>query len=203
MRGMIAVTGMCANIFIPLGQFKTVKTLSGSVGDCHVATLDMPTDKIQNFLRGMLKKVVPWHHQAVGAFLFIQKEICGRGYINKRYVSVANVLGIADVSTVQKWFILCDTVSKHSVKVLIPLVKYIKWYDVNTHFTAAFSEKWQGCDEQTGVHQLEAYKKNIQDTDITVISTHTLNTRTADRKASAKNKENIFSEKRLQWKWNT
>ena len=102
----------------------------------------MPTDKLQTFLRGMSKKVVTWHHLAVGVFLFLYKDIYGRGDINKWYVNVANVLGISDVSTVHKWFSLCDTVFKHNVKVCMPLVKDMKSSDVKTHFTEAFSEQW-------------------------------------------------------------
>ena len=99
MGGMIAVTNFFAKIFMPIGYFETVKPLSGSVRDCHVATLDLPTDKLQTFLRGMSKKVITWHHRAVGAFRFLHKDIYGRGDINKRYVNVANFLGIADVNT--------------------------------------------------------------------------------------------------------
>ena len=85
---------------MPIGYFETVKPLSGSVRYCQVATLDMPTDKLQTFLYGMSEKVVTWHHQAVSAFLFLHKYIYGRGDINKRYANVEKVLGIADVSTV-------------------------------------------------------------------------------------------------------
>ena len=99
MGGMIDVTEIRAKMFMPIGYFKTMKPLSGSVRDCHVAMLDMPTDKLQNFLRDMSKKVITWHHRAVGAFQFLHKYIYRRGYINKRYVNVVNVLGIADVST--------------------------------------------------------------------------------------------------------
>ena len=59
----------------------------------------MPTNNLQNFLRDMSKKVITWHHQAVGAFQFLHKDIYRRGDTNKRYVTVANVLGIVDVST--------------------------------------------------------------------------------------------------------
>ena len=59
----------------------------------------MLTDKLQTYLREISNKVIEWHHQYVGAFQFIHKNIYGRGYINKRYVNVANFLVIADVST--------------------------------------------------------------------------------------------------------
>ena len=59
----------------------------------------------------------------------------------KRYANVANVLSIANVSTVIKWFGLCDAVFKQNVKVWMTLVKDMKWSDVETHFTAAFSEQ--------------------------------------------------------------
>ena len=62
MGGMIAVTKMRAKMFMPIGYFETVKPLSGSVRDCYVATLDMPTDKLQTFLRDMSKKVITWNH---------------------------------------------------------------------------------------------------------------------------------------------
>ena len=99
MVGMIAVTKMRATMFMPIGYFEMVKTLSGSVIDFHVATLDMPTDKLQTFLCDMSKKVITWKHWAVGAFQFLHKDIYGRGDINKRYANVANVLSISDVST--------------------------------------------------------------------------------------------------------
>ena len=99
MRGMIAVTEMRANMFMPIGYFKTVKPLSGSVRDCHVATLDITTEKLQTFLRGMLNKVITWNHWAVGEFQFLHKDIYGRGDINKRYANIAKVIGIADVIT--------------------------------------------------------------------------------------------------------
>ena len=82
-----------------IGYFETVKPLSGSVRDFHVAKLDIPTNKLKNFLCGMLKKVITWHHQAIDAFQFLHKDIYGRWDINKQYANVANVLGIADVST--------------------------------------------------------------------------------------------------------
>ena len=109
---IIFVTEMRARMFIPVGYFETVKTLSGSVRDCHVATLDMPTNKLQTFFHDMSKKVITWHHWDVGAFRFIHKDIYGSGDINKRYVNVANILGIADVSTLLTinlllWKILC------------------------------------------------------------------------------------------------
>ena len=99
MGGMIAVTKMRAKMFMPIGYFKTVKHLPGSVRDCHVAMLDMPNYKFQNFLCDMSKKVIKCHHQAVGAIQFIHKDIYGREYINKWYANVANVLGITDMST--------------------------------------------------------------------------------------------------------
>ena len=99
MGGMLAVTEMRAKMFISIGYFETVKPLSGSVRYCHVSTLNMKTNKLQNFLRDMPKKNIAWHHQAIGAFQFLHKEIYGRGDINKRYANVTNLLGIADVST--------------------------------------------------------------------------------------------------------
>ena len=68
MGGMIAVTEMRAKIFMPIGYFETVKPLSMSVRDFRVAKLDIPTDKLQNFIRDMSKKVITWHQRAVGAF---------------------------------------------------------------------------------------------------------------------------------------
>ena len=99
MGGMIAVTKMCANMFMPIGYFETVIPLSRIIRDFHVAPLDIPTDKLQTFLHGMSKKVITWYHRAVSAFQFLHKYIYGRGDINSRYVNVANVLGIADMST--------------------------------------------------------------------------------------------------------
>ena len=99
MGGMIAVIKMRDNIFMPIGYFETLKHLSGSFRDCRVDTLDMPTNKLQNVPCGMSKKVITWHHPAVGAFLFLQKDIYRRGDTNKPYANVANVLGIDDVST--------------------------------------------------------------------------------------------------------
>ena len=190
MGGMIVVTKMRAKMFMQIEYFETVKPLSGIAGDCHVATLDIPTDELQNFLRGMLKKVFTWHYQAVGAFIFLHKEIYGEGYHN-RYANVANVLGIHEMSTVQKWFSLHNAGTKNNVKVWMPLVKYIKWPNVKTNFTAALSEKWKVDDEETFVKQIDPYKKHIQGTDITAISTYTNNTSTVNRKAAAKNKAKI------------
>ena len=99
MGGMIAVTKIRAKMFMPIGYFETVKPLSGSVRYFHVATLNMPTDKLQTFLRDISKKVITWHHRAVSAFQYLHKNIYGRGDINNQYVNVANVLGISDVST--------------------------------------------------------------------------------------------------------
>ena len=99
MGGMIAITKICAKKFMPIGYFNTVKPLSRSVRDFYVTTLDMPTNKLQTFLREILKKVVAWHHRAVGAFQFIGKYIYGRVYINKGYANVSNVIDIYDVST--------------------------------------------------------------------------------------------------------
>ena len=99
MGGMIAVIKMCAKMFIPVGYFDTVKSLSGSIRYFHVATLDMPNDNLQNFLCDMSKKFITWHHRAVGAFQFLHKGIYGRVDINKLYVNVANFLGIYNVST--------------------------------------------------------------------------------------------------------
>ena len=96
---MIAVTKIWAKVFMSIGYFDTMKPLSGSVRDFRVATLDMTTDKLQNFLRGMSKKVITWRHWPVGEFKFLNKDIYGRVYINKRYVNVANVLGITNMST--------------------------------------------------------------------------------------------------------
>ena len=42
---MIAVSGMHAKMFIPIGYFKVVKPLSGSVRDCHVTKLYRQTDR--------------------------------------------------------------------------------------------------------------------------------------------------------------
>ena len=92
------------------------------------------------------------------------------------------------MSTVKKWFSLRDAVSKHNVKVWLPLVKDMKWSDVNTKFTAAFSEQWQVDDEETAINQLDPYEKHIQDTDITLLSTYTPNMSNANMKAIAKNK---------------
>ena len=78
MGGNIAVTIMRANIFLSIGYFETIKPLSGSVRDCHVAMLDIPTDKLQKFLRNIPKKVITWHHRDVGAFQFLHKDIYGR-----------------------------------------------------------------------------------------------------------------------------
>ena len=78
MGGNIAVTIMRANIFLSIGYFETIKPLSGSVRDCHVAMLDIPTDKLQTFLRDISKKVITWHHRDVGAFQFLHKDIYGR-----------------------------------------------------------------------------------------------------------------------------
>ena len=108
--GMIAVSEMLSKMFMPIGYFKTVKPLSGSVQDYHVATLDIPTNKIQTLLRSMSKKVVAWHHWAVNSFLFIHKDIYVRVDINKLYFNVANVLSIANVITVSNWFNLHDYV---------------------------------------------------------------------------------------------
>ena len=96
---MVAVTEMCVKMFMLVVYFKTVKPLSGIVRYFHVDTLDMPINKLQTLLCGISKKIITWKHQAVGAFQFLHKDIYGRGDINKRYVNVANVLGIADVST--------------------------------------------------------------------------------------------------------
>ena len=100
MGGMVAVAKIRSKTFMPIGYFDTVKPLSGSIRDFHVATLDIPTDKLQNFLRGMLKNIITWNHRAFGASQFIHKYIYGRGDINKRYANVPNVLGIVDVSTI-------------------------------------------------------------------------------------------------------
>ena len=86
-------------MFMLIGYFDTVKPLSGSVRDFHVATLDMPIDKLQNFLREISKKVITWHHRSVGIFQFLHKDIYGRVDINKRYANSANVLMISDMST--------------------------------------------------------------------------------------------------------
>ena len=99
MGGMIAVTNFFAKIFMPIGYFETVKPLSGSVRDCRVATLDMPTDKLQTFLCDISNKVTTWHHRAVGAFQFLHKDIYGRLNINNWYANVSNVLVIYYVST--------------------------------------------------------------------------------------------------------
>ena len=99
MGGMLAVTKMSAKMFIPIGYFKTVKPLSRSIRYFHVAMLDMPTDKLQNFLCDTSNKFITWNHRDVGAFQFIHKDIYGRGDMNKRYSNVANVHCIADVST--------------------------------------------------------------------------------------------------------
>ena len=99
MGGTIAVTEMRVKMFMLIVYFKTVKTLSGSVRDCHVATLNMPTHKLQNFLCGMSKKVTTWNHRVIDAFQFLHKDIYARGDINKRYENVANVLRLSNVST--------------------------------------------------------------------------------------------------------
>ena len=97
MGGMIDVTKMRAKMFTPIGYFKTVTPLSGSIVYFHVYTLDMPTNKLQNFLRGMSKKVIIWHHWAVSEFQFLHKDIYGRGDINKLSAKFSNVFGISDV----------------------------------------------------------------------------------------------------------
>ena len=84
---------------MPIGYLETVNPFFGSARYFHVAMLDTPNDKLQTFLRGMSKKVITWQHWAVGAFKFLHKDIYGRGYINKRYANIANVLGIANMST--------------------------------------------------------------------------------------------------------
>ena len=99
MVGMIDVTEMCAKMFMPIGYFETVTPLSVSVRDSHIGMLDMPTDRLQTFLCFMSKKFITCNHWAVGLFQFLYKDIYGRGDINKRYVNVANFLGIADVNT--------------------------------------------------------------------------------------------------------
>ena len=81
--GMIDVTKMLAKMFILIGYFDMVKPLSGSIRDYRVATLYIPTDKLQTFLRDMLKKVITWHHRAVGVFQYLHNDIYGRGDINK------------------------------------------------------------------------------------------------------------------------
>ena len=111
----------------------------------------MPTDKLQTLLR------FTWHHRSVGEFLFIHKYIYRRVNINKRYANVVNVLGVADVITVQKWFSLRDASSKQNLKVWLPLVNYMNCYDVKTHFTAEFSEQCQVDDEEMIINQLDAY----------------------------------------------
>ena len=55
---------------MPIRYSDTVKRLSSRFRDFHVATLDMPTDKLQNFLRGMPKKVIAWNHWDLSAFQF-------------------------------------------------------------------------------------------------------------------------------------
>ena len=110
--GMIAVSEMRSKMFIPIRYFKTVKSLPGSIQDGHVDTVDMTTNKLQNILRSMSKKVVTWHHWAVNSFLFVHKDIYGRVDINKLYFNVENVLSIDDVSTLPKWFNLHDYVYK-------------------------------------------------------------------------------------------
>ena len=99
MGGMIAVNEMRAKMFMLIGYFETVKPFSRSVRDFHVATLDMPIYKLQTFLHEISKKVITWHHWAVGIFQFLHKDIYGRGDINKRYANSANVLIIFDMST--------------------------------------------------------------------------------------------------------
>ena len=86
-------------MFMLIGYFETVKPFSRSVRDFNVATLDMPTYKLQTFLREISKKVITWHHWAVGIFQFLHKDIYGRGDINKRYANSSNVLIISDVNT--------------------------------------------------------------------------------------------------------
>ena len=86
-------------MFMLIEYFDTVKPLSGSVRYFHVATLDMPIDKLQTFLHEISKKVITWHHRSVGIFQSLHKDIYGRGDINKRYANSANVLIISDVST--------------------------------------------------------------------------------------------------------
>ena len=98
-EGMRAITKIRAKMFMPMRYLEVVESLSGSVQYCHVSTLDMPTNKLQTFLRYMSNKVIKWHHQAVSEFQFIHKKIYGRRDIKKRYVNVAKILDIADVST--------------------------------------------------------------------------------------------------------
>ena len=83
--GVISITKIYSKMFMLIGYFDMVKLLSRSVQYCHAATLYMPTNKLQTFLLGMSKKFFTWHHQADDAFLFLHKNIYGRGYINKRY----------------------------------------------------------------------------------------------------------------------
>ena len=143
MWGMIAINKMRVNMFMPIVYLNTVKPLSGSVGGCYVATLDMLNDKLQYFLCGNLKKIVTWNHWDVGEFLFLPKYIYGREDINERYENVENIFGIAGMSsTVQKWFSLRDHVSKHNVKVCMALVKDMKRSNAKTHFTMELSEQW-------------------------------------------------------------
>ena len=99
LMGGIAVAKMRAKMFMPIGYFETVKPLSGSVKECHVDMLDMKINKLQTMIRCMLNKVITWNNWAFCTFQFLHKDIYGRGDINKRYAHVANVLGIADVST--------------------------------------------------------------------------------------------------------
>ena len=151
----------------------------------------MPTDKLQTLLR------FTWHHRSVGAFLFIHKYIYRRVNINKRYANVVNVLGVADVITVQKWFSLRDAVSKHIVKVWLTLVKDMNWSDDKTHFTVELSDQWQVDGEERVINHPGPYEKHIQYTDLTVLSTYTPNTLTANRNAAAKNKANTFLVKKI------
>ena len=46
MGGMIAITEMWAKMFMPIVYFDMVKPLYRRVRDFHVATLDMPTEKL-------------------------------------------------------------------------------------------------------------------------------------------------------------
>ena len=92
--------------------------LMGSSAECDRA-LEILVSKepveMKPVLKGLQKSHITWEQRAVGAFLFLHPEICGKGCFMSRATKLAAALGVATVTST-RWFSLHHKDSKDNIK---------------------------------------------------------------------------------------